>query len=200
MPPCWSTLYELSKLENDVLEDKIADGSISPKTQRKDVIALRMSGGSDTDSPSCDGKSAETTDGDAEPMDAGNGNADDAAESAKRRKAEYAAQEDDAATEQGDSGQDQHEGDDRHRSADGTDCERVVSSRTYLANILTGILRLILQTKSPAEQITAIAQFNKALDQANYDFNDVEVRISKCFPSDNPRTPARILANSDRSD
>ena len=41
LPPCWSTLYELTKLEDEVLETAIANGSVNPKMQRKDAIALR---------------------------------------------------------------------------------------------------------------------------------------------------------------
>jgi hypothetical protein len=43
---------------------------------------------------------------------------------------------------------------------------------------LTEILRVMLKTKSPAEQITAIARFNETLAQDDRDFNDVEVRLS----------------------
>jgi hypothetical protein len=40
LPPCWTSLYELSKLNNDVLEAKLADGTIHPGMQRKDASAL----------------------------------------------------------------------------------------------------------------------------------------------------------------
>jgi hypothetical protein len=41
LPPCWSTLYELSKLDDAVLKAKIADGTITPRLQRKDAVKLR---------------------------------------------------------------------------------------------------------------------------------------------------------------
>ena len=37
LPPHWGTLYELTKLPDDVFEVKIADGSIHPEMQREDV-------------------------------------------------------------------------------------------------------------------------------------------------------------------
>jgi hypothetical protein len=40
LPPHWRTLYELTKLPDDVFEAKIADGSIHPEMQRK--TALRV--------------------------------------------------------------------------------------------------------------------------------------------------------------
>ena len=36
-PPSWGTVYELTKLPDDVFEAKIADGSINPEMKRKDV-------------------------------------------------------------------------------------------------------------------------------------------------------------------
>jgi hypothetical protein len=120
---------------------------------------------------------------------------------AENLSAERVATSNDHAAEQGDAGHDQHENDGRHHNTTEEDgCEPKSLAIECLINNLTKILRAILNTKSPAEQLTAIAQFNKALDQENYDCNDVEVRISKCFPSNNPKTPARILANTDRSD
>jgi hypothetical protein len=41
LPASWMTLYELTRLSEEVLEAKIADGTINPKTERKDVITLR---------------------------------------------------------------------------------------------------------------------------------------------------------------
>jgi hypothetical protein len=41
LPNNWSTAYELSKLDDEVLEAAIADGRINPKMERKDAIALR---------------------------------------------------------------------------------------------------------------------------------------------------------------
>ena len=41
LPPCWSTLYELSKLDDDFLKAKLADGTIHPGMQRRAAIALR---------------------------------------------------------------------------------------------------------------------------------------------------------------
>jgi hypothetical protein len=40
LPAAWGTLYEIAKLAPDVLEAKIADGTITPETTRKDVAAL----------------------------------------------------------------------------------------------------------------------------------------------------------------
>src|ERR1044071_495112 len=37
LPPSWRTLYELTKLPDDVLEKKLTDGTIHPEMQRKDV-------------------------------------------------------------------------------------------------------------------------------------------------------------------
>jgi Protein of unknown function (DUF3102) len=39
LPPSWMTLYELTKLSPETLLPKIEDGSITPKTERRDVIA-----------------------------------------------------------------------------------------------------------------------------------------------------------------
>jgi hypothetical protein len=41
LPPCWTTLYELSKLADEVLEAKLADGTIHSGMERKDALALR---------------------------------------------------------------------------------------------------------------------------------------------------------------
>jgi DNA-directed RNA polymerase specialized sigma24 family protein len=41
LPPSWTILYELSKLDDDVLKAAIADGRVNPKMSRKDAIALR---------------------------------------------------------------------------------------------------------------------------------------------------------------
>ena len=41
LPACWSTIYELSKLTDDVLNRAIADGRVNPKMSRKDAVALR---------------------------------------------------------------------------------------------------------------------------------------------------------------
>jgi hypothetical protein len=41
LPPSWMTLYELTKLPPETLLPKIEDGSITPKTERRDVIAMR---------------------------------------------------------------------------------------------------------------------------------------------------------------
>lgn len=49
LPPCWSTLYELSKLEDDDLRAAIADGVVSPKMQRRDAIALRKTQTADSE-------------------------------------------------------------------------------------------------------------------------------------------------------
>jgi hypothetical protein len=41
LPPCWSTIYELTKLTDEALRAAIADGNVSPKMLRKDALALR---------------------------------------------------------------------------------------------------------------------------------------------------------------
>jgi hypothetical protein len=41
LPPAWTILYELSKLEKKVLEAALADGRVRPGMSRKDAIALR---------------------------------------------------------------------------------------------------------------------------------------------------------------
>jgi hypothetical protein len=40
LPPCWRTLYELTKLNDNVLRGLLEDGTINPGMQRKDVSAL----------------------------------------------------------------------------------------------------------------------------------------------------------------
>ena len=37
LPPSWTTLYELTKLDDDTFDQKLRDGSINPEMQRKDV-------------------------------------------------------------------------------------------------------------------------------------------------------------------
>jgi hypothetical protein len=41
LPPCWSTLYELSQLKEDVLKAALDDGRVRPGMQRKEAIALK---------------------------------------------------------------------------------------------------------------------------------------------------------------
>jgi hypothetical protein len=41
LPPCWSTLYELSQIKDDVLQAKFADGTIKASMLRKDALALK---------------------------------------------------------------------------------------------------------------------------------------------------------------
>jgi hypothetical protein len=41
LPSCWSTLYELSQLKDNVLKAKLADGTISPRMLRKEALALK---------------------------------------------------------------------------------------------------------------------------------------------------------------
>jgi len=41
LPPCWSTLYELSQLKEDVLKAALDSGSVHPGMQRKDATALK---------------------------------------------------------------------------------------------------------------------------------------------------------------
>jgi len=42
LPPSMRTLYELTRLPHDVLQAKLKDGSINPRTERKDVAAWRV--------------------------------------------------------------------------------------------------------------------------------------------------------------
>lgn len=42
LPPSWGTLYELTKLPDEVLIAALKDGSIHPKMERKDAKALRL--------------------------------------------------------------------------------------------------------------------------------------------------------------
>jgi len=41
LPPSWGTLYELTKIPPEILMEKLKDGSIHPKLERKDVRAMR---------------------------------------------------------------------------------------------------------------------------------------------------------------
>jgi hypothetical protein len=41
LPPCWSSMYELSQLDDKTLESRFADGTISPRMLRKDALALK---------------------------------------------------------------------------------------------------------------------------------------------------------------
>jgi hypothetical protein len=41
LPACWTTIYELSKLEDELLKAAIADGRIHPGMERKDASELR---------------------------------------------------------------------------------------------------------------------------------------------------------------
>jgi hypothetical protein len=41
LPLAWGTLYELTTLPIDVFEAKLADGTVTPETERKDVEALK---------------------------------------------------------------------------------------------------------------------------------------------------------------
>jgi hypothetical protein len=40
LPPSWYTLYELTKVPDDILEAKIKDGKINPQMERKDIQSL----------------------------------------------------------------------------------------------------------------------------------------------------------------
>ena len=42
LPPSWGTLYELTKLPDDVFEAKVADGTINPGMPRKAVPHIRL--------------------------------------------------------------------------------------------------------------------------------------------------------------
>ena len=41
LPPCWTTIYELTKVKDDVLKAAFAVGTIHPGMERKDASALR---------------------------------------------------------------------------------------------------------------------------------------------------------------
>jgi len=41
LPPCWSSMYELSQLDDKILESGFADGTISSHMLRKDALALK---------------------------------------------------------------------------------------------------------------------------------------------------------------
>jgi hypothetical protein len=41
LPPCWTVLYELSQVDRRLLEEKITDGTVNPRMERKDAAALR---------------------------------------------------------------------------------------------------------------------------------------------------------------
>src|SRR6516225_9475127 len=45
LPPCWTTIYELTKVEGEVLKAALADGRIHPGMERKDAAALRRPDG-----------------------------------------------------------------------------------------------------------------------------------------------------------
>jgi hypothetical protein len=47
LPPSWGTLHELAKLPPATIRDKIADGTINPKMERKDVAKLTKNPGDD---------------------------------------------------------------------------------------------------------------------------------------------------------
>jgi len=44
LPASWRTLYELTKLPDETLIAKLKDGTINPKTERSDVIAIQDQG------------------------------------------------------------------------------------------------------------------------------------------------------------
>jgi hypothetical protein len=56
LPPKPETLYQLTRLPNDVLREKLADGSINPKLERKDVARWRKGEQGDV---TVDGKAVE---------------------------------------------------------------------------------------------------------------------------------------------
>jgi hypothetical protein len=41
LPPSWRTLYEMTRLPDDVLREKFASGAITPSTERKDIVRMR---------------------------------------------------------------------------------------------------------------------------------------------------------------
>jgi hypothetical protein len=47
LPPSWTTIYELTKLDDEILNTKLADGTIHPGMERKDATALRHPDGED---------------------------------------------------------------------------------------------------------------------------------------------------------
>jgi hypothetical protein len=45
LPPCWTTIYELTKVKADALKAAFADGTIHPGMERKDAAALHRPAG-----------------------------------------------------------------------------------------------------------------------------------------------------------
>ena len=45
LPPHWGTLYELTKLDDETFEARIADKTIRPEMQRKDITTLAKKSG-----------------------------------------------------------------------------------------------------------------------------------------------------------
>jgi hypothetical protein len=58
LPNSWSTAYELSKLDDDILKAAIADGRIHPKMERKDAVALRPKKPDHEEGPRANGEDA----------------------------------------------------------------------------------------------------------------------------------------------
>jgi hypothetical protein len=54
LPPSWTTLYELSTLPPPLVKEKIADGTITPKMERKDAAALKPKKQTQTKKPKAD--------------------------------------------------------------------------------------------------------------------------------------------------
>src|SRR5205823_1182691 len=48
--PSWRTLYELTRIDAEVLEAKIIDGTINPKMERKEVAVLKALSGAKKES------------------------------------------------------------------------------------------------------------------------------------------------------
>jgi hypothetical protein len=79
LPPCWGTLWALASLPRDVLEAKLADGTITPDIERREVKALSRhepekpepeeSESEETETAEAADDTADNDDGDASPAD-----------------------------------------------------------------------------------------------------------------------------------
>jgi hypothetical protein len=67
LPPSWSVIYELSKLEDDTLEAAVADGRVNPKMQRRDAVALRKPLTESEDPPPAEPEPAEPAPTESDP-------------------------------------------------------------------------------------------------------------------------------------
>ena len=71
LPESWGTLYELTRLRHNVLLAKLKDGSLNPRTERKDVTAWRNAERGEQGKVTVDGKTVEAKLSPAEKLKAG---------------------------------------------------------------------------------------------------------------------------------